>query len=104
MREPVAVPPKQEGNACPGSLLLAFRRPSACCRPQSGQARVFDIHDVIFFFCTHKAANVGCKNFTFELARDEDGGSDNDEFLQLEIRDDDEDGDFLVANIPPPSS
>ncbi|KAK1603544.1 hypothetical protein QYE76_018862 [Lolium multiflorum] len=45
------------------------------------------------------AASAGRKDFTFELAVDED-----DEFLPLEIRDDDEDGDFLVADIPPPPS
>ncbi|PAN14138.1 hypothetical protein PAHAL_2G386600 [Panicum hallii] len=66
------------------------------------KARVFDVHNVVFSFRTLKAASAGRKDFTFELAGDEDGGGDDDEFLPLEIRDDDEDGDFLVADIPPP--
>jgi len=66
------------------------------------KARVFDVHNVVFSFRTLKAASAGRKDFTFELAGDEDGDEDDDEFLPLEIRDDDEDGDFLVADIPPP--
>ncbi|KAL6657966.1 hypothetical protein ACP70R_005746 [Stipagrostis hirtigluma subsp. patula] len=66
------------------------------------KARVFDVHNVVFSFRTLKAANAGRKDFTFELAGDED--EDEDEFLPLEIRDDDEDGDFLVADIPPPTA
>jgi ankyrin repeat domain-containing protein 13 len=63
------------------------------------KARVFDVHNVVFSFRTLKAASTGRKDFTFEFAGDED-----DEFLPLEIRDDDEDGDFLVADIPPPTA
>ncbi|CAL5086493.1 unnamed protein product [Urochloa decumbens] len=63
------------------------------------KARVFDVHNVVFSFRTLKAASAGRKDFTFELAGDDE---DDDEFLPLEIRDDDEDGDFLVADIPPP--
>ncbi|KAM3365776.1 hypothetical protein ACQJBY_015437 [Aegilops geniculata] len=61
------------------------------------KARVFDVHNVVFSFRTLKAASTGRKDLTFELA-----GEDDEEFLPLEIRDDDEDGDFLVADIPPP--
>jgi hypothetical protein len=68
------------------------------------KARVFDVHNVVFSFRTLKAASAGRKDFTFELAGDEDGDEDDDEFLPLEIRDDDEDGDFLVADIPPPTA
>ncbi|KAG8080386.1 hypothetical protein GUJ93_ZPchr0007g4505 [Zizania palustris] len=64
------------------------------------KSRVFDVHNVVFSFRTLKAANSGRKDFTFELA----GDDDDEEFLPLEIRDDDEDGDFLVADIPPPPS
>jgi hypothetical protein len=46
---------------------------------------VVDIHNVVFSFRSLKA-------------RDED----NDEFLPLEIRDHDEDSNFLVTDIPPP--
>ncbi|KAE8771866.1 ankyrin repeat domain-containing protein 13C-like [Hordeum vulgare] len=61
------------------------------------KARVFDVHNVVFSFRTLKAASTGRKDLTFEFA-----GDDDEEFLPLEIRDDDEDGDFLVADIPPP--
>lgn len=58
---------------------------------------MFDVHNVVFSFRTLKAASTGRKDLTFEFA-----GDDDEEFLPLEIRDDDEDGDFLVADIPPP--
>jgi ankyrin repeat domain-containing protein 13 len=66
------------------------------------KARVFDVHNVVFSFRTLKAASIGRKDFTFEFAGDEDEG--DDEFLPLEIRDDNEDDDFLVADIPPPTA
>ncbi|XP_062186484.1 uncharacterized protein LOC133890061 [Phragmites australis] len=68
------------------------------------KARVFDVHNVVFSFRTLKAASAGRKDFTFELAGDEDDEEEDDEFLPLEIRDDDQDGDFLVADIPPPTA
>ncbi|GJN32438.1 hypothetical protein PR202_gb20948 [Eleusine coracana subsp. coracana] len=69
------------------------------------KARVFDVHNVVFSFRTLKAASNGRKDFTFDFAAgDEDDDGDDDEFLPLEIRDDDEDGDFLVADIPPPTA
>ncbi|TVU38929.1 hypothetical protein EJB05_12326, partial [Eragrostis curvula] len=66
------------------------------------KARVFDVHNVVFSFRTLKAASAGRKDFTFEFVGEEE--EDDDEFLPLEIRDDDEDGDFLVADIPPPTA
>jgi hypothetical protein len=46
---------------------------------------VFDVHNVVFSFRSLKA-----------------GDEDDDEFLPLEIRDHDENSDFLVTDIPPP--
>jgi hypothetical protein len=66
---PSIIPPP----CLPSRPVAAVRGPSARRRPRYGQARLFDVHNVVFSFCTLKAANAGRKDFTFEFAGDEDG-------------------------------